>query len=114
MGIFAGDRPIIVGVLTAIGVEQGCSTGATGTRWAKTTHRSTEIPAVADKLADERAVVTLHADECCSCEWHTPFAETDEDRAVNADAQTDHARETGHRQFWHYTVQRGQSRLYFV
>jgi len=23
MGIFAGDRPIIVGVLTAIGVEQG-------------------------------------------------------------------------------------------
>jgi hypothetical protein len=44
----------------------------------------------------------------------TPFAETDEDRAVNADAQTDHARETGHRQFWHYTVQRGQSRLYFV
>jgi len=25
---------------------------------------------VADKLADERAVVTLHADECRSCEWH--------------------------------------------
>ena len=49
-----------------------------------------------------------------ACEWHTPFVETDEDRAVNADAQTDHARETGHRQFWHYTVQRGQSRLYFV
>jgi hypothetical protein len=70
MGIFAGDRPIIVGVLTAIGVEQGCSTGATGTRWAKTTHRSIEIPAVADKLADERAVVTLHADECRSGEWH--------------------------------------------
>lgn len=23
MGIFAGDRPLIVGVLTAIGVEQG-------------------------------------------------------------------------------------------
>ena len=69
---------------------------------------------MADKLADERAVVTLHADECRSCEWHTPLAETDEDRAVNADAQTDHARETGHRQFRHYTVQRGQSRLYFV
>ena len=50
---------------------------------------------MADKLVDERAVVTLHADECRSCEWHTPFAETDEDRAVNADAQTDHARETG-------------------
>ena len=44
---------------------------------------------MADKLADERAVVTLHADECRSCEWHTPFAETDEDRVVNADAQTD-------------------------
>ena len=39
MGIFAGDRPII-GVLTAIGVEQGVLYGATGTRWAKTTHRS--------------------------------------------------------------------------
>lgn len=55
---------------------------------------------MADKLVDERAVVTLHADECRSCEWHTPFAETDEDHAVNADVQTDHAREAGHRQFW--------------
>jgi hypothetical protein len=68
-----------------------------------------------DKMADNRAVVTLHADECRQCnEFKTSWAETEAEQGANADAQTAHARETGHRQFWHYQVQRGQSRMMFL
>lgn len=69
-----------------------------------------------NKLADDRAVVTLHATECraTGCTWRTTFVESDEDRAADADRQTAHARSTGHREFWQYTVQRGQARLFFV
>jgi hypothetical protein len=67
-----------------------------------------------DKMADDRAVVTLHATECRRCTWRTTFVESDEDRAADADRQTAHARSTGHREFWQYTVQRGQARLYFL
>ena len=68
-----------------------------------------------DKMADNRPVVTLHADECRECnKFKTPWAETEGQRGANADAQTEHARQTGHRNYWHYQIQRGQSRLMFL
>lgn len=63
---------------------------------------------------DDRPVVTLHAQECRKCSWRTGWSEAENELAEAADAQTEHARETGHRKFWHYTVQRGQSQLYFL
>lgn len=69
-----------------------------------------------DKMADDRVVVTLHATECraAGCTWRTPFVESGEDRDADADRQTAHARSTGHREFWQYTLQRGQARMYFM
>lgn len=66
-----------------------------------------------DRLADNRAVITLAADECRQCDWVTSWAETEEEKIANYEAQTAHGRATGHRKYWHYTVQRGEARLFF-
>lgn len=74
-------------------------------------HSSKNVKA---KLEDNRVVVTIHAHECRQCIWRSGWAETDQELNEQADEQTAHSRETGHKEFWHYTVQRGQSRLYFL
>ena len=66
------------------------------------------------KKEDNRVVVTIRAIECRECPYRSGWAETEQEINEQADEQTAHSTSTGHREFWSYQVQRGQSRLYFI
>jgi hypothetical protein len=57
---------------------------------------------------DDRAFIGLHAIECIDCGEHTNITE-DEETVYNW--QLNHYNETGHRNSWHYKIERGRGRL---
>lgn len=57
------------------------------------------------KMDDNRVVVTLHAIECRQCEWATGVTE---DQGAVYEALDVHQRDSRHKDFWHYQIQRGQ------